>query len=891
MPASCARGPAHWQADVVLSDGGTAHLRPLGPSDRQAMVELWSRVSDSSKYLRYFAAHPTLSDADLDALTVLDHHDHVGLALTLGPRIIAVAHFDVVPQAPQRPGERVGVISFLVEDAHQGRGAANILLEHLSQVGRECGVDRFFAEMLTQNRTMVQVFLRGGYSLTRELEDGNIVVSVELDPTERSREVMEQREHRAESSAIAALVSPSSIAVVGSATQMAPVVGSLTSGGFAGRLAVSLHGADVESCPADDLAAIDGEVDLVVARVTADQTTPLLRAAADRGAKGLVLLAGDSWAPSVDDSDRELIGLARSLGVRVLGPRSLGIVNTSAGVRLNTTPMPMPRGGSVGLLAQSSGVATVVLGLALDHDLPLSTFIATGTLADVTTNDVMQFWCDNEATGVCLLSLDSVGNPRKFFRILRRLTSVKPVVVFTPSRALGSARPDRATVLPQAPASAIDQVIGRTGAIVVDRRGAMVDVASILSRQPAPRGPRLRFVTNSSGLAEQLVASARRFGLSAPEPEVVAGPQVPDGLAAATRRALSDPEVHAVVTAAIEVVDPVLDQTRPLLEQIAASTDGVPLVAVLTGAPSSTRSTSASASRLPVFHAYADALEAIGLIVAADARRGDPPDGPTALGDDVAGARRVISDLLEADPRGRFTTHEESAAILAAYGVELLDRTHVSSLEEAVSAAAALGWDVVLKSASTMTGRADTVFTHIEDADSMAHAWAALHRAAVDLGMSDEDPARRDVSRLDASRLDPVVQAVVGPGTALTVRALEDAVLGPMVSVGVAGAPAELLDDLAWAVPPLGRRAAIDLVNSLGAAQVLHGHGGTRPVEVDAVADVLSRLSRLKDDLPSVVDLRLDPVIAGVERAWVLSARIRVAPRPDERDPLARRAT
>lgn len=893
--------PDHWQADVVLADGGTAHLRPLGPDDRAAVVDLWSRISESSKYLRYFAAHPHLTEADLDALTCPDHRDHVGLALTLGPRIIAVAHYDVIDAAILgTPRERVANVSFLVEDAHQGRGAANILLEHLAQVGRERGVRRFCAEMLTQNRSMVQVFLRAGYQLSRQLEDGNIVVDVSLDPTEQSRQVMATREHRAESSAIAAILSPSSVAVVGAAAQLAPVVTSLTAGGFTGRLAVNLHGADIASSPAEDLAGIGGQVDLVVARAADDQLEALVVAAAERGARGLLLLAGDSYAPLVGPRDENLVRLARSHGIRVLGPRSLGVVNTAAPVRLNTSPVPMPTPGTVGLLAQSSGVAAVVLGLAVQRDLGLSNVVATGALADVTANDVMQFWCSDEATTVCLASLDSVGNPRKFFRILRRLAQAKPVVVFTPSRALASARGNGGD-LPQAPASALDQVVGRTGAMVVPRREAMIDVASLLSRQPAPRGRRIRVVTNSSGLAEQLVASAHRFGLSCPSPVVVTGDDVPTALARATEEALSQPGADAVVAAVIEVVDPVLTESSRLLEEVAATTTTVPLVGVLTGplgdpqraagrfgagsrgAGSNNRG--AGMGTLPVFTAYGDALAALALI-ADNAERRDqlsPGDPDPELDVETGRAHRIVEALLDQTPQGRLADHDEATRLLACYGIELVGRTHATTLPQAQEAAEALGWQVVLKAAApSMTGRADTVFTQIADAEDMTRAWHSLGRVAVTLGTTDDE---------DPSGLDPVVQTLVGPGTAMTLRGLEDEALGPMVGIGVAGPPVELLDDLAWAAPPLRHDEAVRMLDSLAAAPLLHGHRGTRGVDLDAVADLVARLARLKDDLPQMVEVDLDPVVAGVDRTWVLGARVRVSPRPGERDPLTRRAT
>ena len=187
-----------------------------------------------------------------------------------------------------------------------------------------------------------------------------------------------------------------------------------------------------------------------------------------------------------------MINLARAYGVRALGPDALGLINTAAEVELNATPGPMPRAGGVGLFCQSAAVGVALLNHAVRQDLGLSSFISTGDYADVTANDVMQYWEDDEATRVCLLSLDSIGNPRKFSRITRRLTRRKPVVVFAPGRTNRSPHAGVRGGLGHAPDEAVDALFRQAGVMVVHRRGAMIDIAKIAARQPLPSGPRVR---------------------------------------------------------------------------------------------------------------------------------------------------------------------------------------------------------------------------------------------------------------------------------------------------------------------------------------------------------------------------------------------------------------
>ncbi|MBI2244668.1 MAG: GNAT family N-acetyltransferase, partial [Nocardioides sp.] len=157
--------PAHWEADVLLRDGRTAHIRPIRPDDREVFVEFYARVSDESKYYRFFSPMPRLSERDLDRFTNVDHVGRVAFVLTLQGLIIAVGRYDLV-----KPGE--AEVAFLVEDQHQGRGIAQLLLEHLAQAGRERGIERFVAEVLPDNTRMIQTFRDAGYRVVSEYEEG-----------------------------------------------------------------------------------------------------------------------------------------------------------------------------------------------------------------------------------------------------------------------------------------------------------------------------------------------------------------------------------------------------------------------------------------------------------------------------------------------------------------------------------------------------------------------------------------------------------------------------------------------------------------------------------------------------------------------------------------------
>ncbi|HEX4977796.1 MAG TPA: GNAT family N-acetyltransferase, partial [Nocardioides sp.] len=192
--------PRHWEADVLLRDGQAAHLRPIGGDDRDLLVEFYEHVSAESKYMRFFAPMPRLSDRDIERFTHVDHHDRVAFVLTVAQKMIAVGRFDKITPDGGSPVE--AEVAFLVQDAHQGRGIAQLLLEHLAQAGRERGIDMFVAEVLPENSRMIQIFREAGYQVAGGFEDGVMRLEFPIDATDTSVSVMQAREHRAEAASI-----------------------------------------------------------------------------------------------------------------------------------------------------------------------------------------------------------------------------------------------------------------------------------------------------------------------------------------------------------------------------------------------------------------------------------------------------------------------------------------------------------------------------------------------------------------------------------------------------------------------------------------------------------------------------------------------------------------
>jgi acyl-CoA synthetase (NDP forming)/GNAT superfamily N-acetyltransferase len=867
--------PTEWEADVLLTDGGVAHLRPIRPEDAQMLVEFYDRVSPESKYLRFFAPYPKLSQRDVQRFTEVDYLDRVAFILTVGTQMIAVGRYDRVYRDEAE-------VAFLVEDAHQGRGIAQLLLEHLAEAARERGITKFYAELLPQNARMASVFADAGYKVSKGIDDGVLHVEFPIMPTDTSVGVMERREHRAESASMRRLLTAERLVVLGPGARVQGLVSSLIEGGFRGEItAISSDEVPVAGVrTATSIATVPGRIDLAVVSVPTRELGGVVIDAAHKGAYAMVVLTGTD---SPVEAARTVVNLARAYGIRAVGPDALGVINTDPGSSLNATPGPMPRTGGVGLFCQSAAVGIGLLTYAMRHDIGMSSVISTGEYADITGNDVMQYWEDDEATRVCLLALDSIGNPRKFSRIARRLARRKPVVVLDPGRTHRAAHFGASGSLRHAPDEAIDALFRQAGVMVVHRRGAMFDIARIATRQPLPRGPRVRLITNSATLALQMGHTITGVGLLLDGPVLLDAAAGAAEFGEAARAAVADERCGSVLCAVVNAYQGGNEQTHAALSDVAATADK-PVVGVMLDFQPAGPSTGEPdlPGTLPTFDASVDAVHALAAVTSyAHWRERDAGAVPLLEVDD-AEARRMVNSWLAEKPEGRQLSPEESAALLSTYGVKVVPSYPVDSLEEAVTTASRLGWNVVLKATSeSVRGRPDqaSVYRNIDDAEEMADAWSDLGRLVQQIGLGQAD---------DVAVAEPAVQTMAPPGVALVIGSREDAAFGPIISIGLDGIATELLGDVAYRVPPLTTADAAAMVRDLKAAPTLFGRNRGRSMDVAAVEDLLSRMAQLADDIPQLAVVSLRPCVASVNGIAVLGGQVVIAPTSDQRDSLAR---
>jgi len=594
-PEPAPRIPSYWESDVVLSDGGTVHLRPRRDGDHDAIVDLYSRMSDHSRYLRF--AGPTSSDCagDLESKATVDLDHHFSVVAELGDRIVGVAGYF------REDADRAEV-AFAVADSQQGRGLATIMLEYLAVAALEQGIHQFVAWVLSGNQKMLQVFRSAGFEMHKTSDGGTVEITFDIAPTPGSISARQAREHASEAESIARLLRPRSIAVIGANREPGSmghaVFRNLIDGEFVGPVyPVNPHAGSVAGVKAyPTVEDIPDPVDLAVIVTPAGTVLEVVEECARAGVGGLVVISAgfaEVGGGSGREREHEMVTLARRNGMRVIGPNCMGVLNIAADVRMNASFTPYrPRAGRVAFASQSGGLGIALLGRGAARGLGISAFVSMGNKADVSSNDLIQYWEEDPETDVILLYLESFGNPRKFARLARRISRKKPIIAVKSGRTPAGARGAGShTAALAAPDVAVDALFEQAGVVRVDTLEELFDTAMLLAHQPLPAGRRVAILSNGGGpgilAADACVAS----GLEVPElsdetrarlaefTSADAGLRNPIDLVAGARgdvfeRALhvllDDPGIDAVI---VIFVPPLVTNTDEIVAAILAATD------------------------------------------------------------------------------------------------------------------------------------------------------------------------------------------------------------------------------------------------------------------------------------------------------------------------------
>ena len=869
--------PRHWVADVLASDGGVVHLRPIVPEDADLVVDFHGRLSERTRYLRYFGPYPTISKRDLFNFTVVDHHRRVAFVALLGGEIIAVGRYEGLDEGDGLSAE----VAFTVADAHQGRGLGPILLEHLAGAAAENGLRRFVAEVLAENRHMITVFREAGYQVSRSFEGGVVHLEFDIDPTEALVSVRNARERAAEARSVRNILSPGSVAVIGASTDSrkvgnAVLVNMLRSGFTGPVYPVNAEHRSVRGVRAyPTVRDIPDEIDLAVAAVPAESIDAVLDDCLDKGVKALLVVSSGfgETGPVGRDAERRLALAARAHGMRLIGPNALGVANNDPAIGLNATLAPvLPTAGNVGFFCQSGALGIAILDEAAKTGVGLSSFVSAGNRADLSGNDLLQYWDTDPATEVVLLYLESFGNPRKFSRIARRVARNKPIVAVKSGRH--AVPPTHAARPGEMDDTIVRYLFEQAGVVQVESIAQLFDSALLFGYQPLPGGPRVAVVGNSTALGVLAVDAARSQGLHPAEAVDLGAQATPQEFADAVSRALAATDVDAVIAVFVPPVavtvepyaealrEAVADTDKPVVTTFLA-TEGIPdVLAVRDEAGNPVRG---SVPSYPGPERAATALARAWRYAKWRSRPVSQVVRPSGI--DPERARALVEGWLATTPAGRYLSDTEAAVLLACYGVHVAEFRAVTTEDEAVDAAAEIGFPVAVKATGAQwRHRPDLSGVRLDlvDADSVRAAYR-------DLAVVSGEPLLH-------------VQKMATKGIGCAIRVQDDPSFGSLISFGVAGVISDLLGDRAYRVLPLTEDEAVELIEAPKAAPLLTGYRNSAPANRAALVDFVQRISALADDLPEVRALACEPVLASPTGAELTDAHVRIGPEPHPLD-------
>jgi acetate---CoA ligase (ADP-forming) len=885
--------PGHREADVVLRDGSTVHVRPARPTDAPEIERLLKGLSDRSRWLRFFSGFPNLGKA-VQWATEVDYERRYGLVATSGAdgRVVGHAGFERQPDHPDR-----AEVAMEIADDMQGKGLGTILLGQLAEAANHLGVHVLDAEVLAENHKMVKVFRDSGFPVKTHSLPGVLLIEFPTSLSPEALERFERREQVAATAAMRAFFEPRSVAVIGASRRRGTVSGelfhNLLAAGFNGPVyPVNPRASVVQSVLAyKSVLDVPGPVDLAVLALPAPCVVQAAEECAAKGVRAIVVISAGfaETGPEGAERQRELLRVCRAAGMRLIGPNCLGIVNTDPQVSLDATFGPIvPLPGRVGFLSQSGALGLAIIDYANALGLGLSSFVSVGNKADISGNDLLSYWEQDDRTDLVLLYLESFGNPRKFARVARRVARTKPVLAVKSGRSAAGARAtsSHTGALLAASDVTVDALFHQAGVIRTDSLAELFDVASLLANQPVPAGRRVGIVTNAGGpgimcadaceagglqvveLSPQLKASLAE-GL--PAEAAVANPV--DMLASAPpehyRRTVELVAASGEVDAVIVIFIPPL-RTDPAavaraVRDAAATAGPVPVLSVVMSAHELPADAAADGPRLPRYRFPEDAARALVRTVDyADWRQ--RPEGrvaelPEARPDEAAA---LLAAALADGPGPRWLAPDEVARLLACYGLPVAEWRLASSPEEAGAAAVELGGPVALKAVAPRLvhkTEAHAVRLHLTGPDQVRTAAAEMAEAVAAEGYT-----------VDGF----LIQRMVGEGVELLVGVVHDASFGPVVACGAGGTAVELLKDVAVRITPLTDADAAEMVRSLATYPLLDGYRGAPRADVAALEDLLLRVSALVEAHPEIAELDCNPVKVLPEGVVVVDARVLV---------------
>ena len=706
-------------------------------------------------------------------------------------------------------------------------------------------------------------------------------------PSEMSVARLEMRHRIATVASLRPFFKPSAVAVVGASRNPASIgyriLGDLVKGGFSGPLyPVNPKAAEIQGLRAyPSVREVPNGTDLAIIAVPRDSVLGVVDDCANRGLRAIIVITAGFAEVAVEGKELQskLIEKVRGYGIRLIGPNCVGILSTSPENYLNATFVPMcPPRGTVAMSSDSGALGLAVLATATRLELGISTFVSVGNRADVSSNDLLEYWEEDDSSDVILLYLESFGNPRRFARIARRVSRRKPIVAVKAGRTKAGRRAAGShTAALAASEVGVDALFHQTGVIRAETMQDLFDLAATMSTQPLPRGRRVAILTNAGGPAILCADACEGSGLSLAEfsestkaglarflpptaslgnpVDMVASANSAD-YALAIQILLSTSDVDALIVICVYTGAAEIASVKEAVQQSVATAreSGSQNKPVLLCLPEQAGLSlmGAGNARIPC-HAFPEAAaRVLGKMAAYSEWRSQPLGKIRDFEDiDLAAIRTICRKALDNRGDGWLST-EETRLVLQAMRLPIGRGGVARTPDDAVKLARETGFPVAVKLASCrLVHKTEIGGVHLNllDEEMVRQAFEAIRSRLV---------GENNLEAMEGV----LVQPMVSGGTELMIGMTQDPVFGPLIAFGLGGIHVEILGDVCFRVTPLTDRDASEMVHGIRGYRLFQGYRGHPAADVASMEEVLLRISQLVEEVPEIYELDLNPIFA-----------------------------
>lgn len=902
---SIKKAGSHGETDeVILRNGQGLRIRPINPDDKIRLKRLFNRMSPLNSYFRWQYTKRQTGEKELTRFTEAKLPERCVYVAIQGEgrneRILAVASYDA--SLDMKSAE----VTFVVGTSYQTRGVGTALLEKLVETAGQYRIKRFVARVLPENTRMLALFDESGFKTDKKFSEGVYHISINLEEQEEFAKRQATREHIARIAGVRTFLYPHSVAVVGASRNPDSVGGAL----FHNLLKTNFNGPVFPVNPSTNSVAgvlsyptvldVPSDIDLAVIVVPAEKVLSVVDQCGKKGVRGLVIISVGFGEMGPEGAKRERLLKEKTLayGMRVIGPNCLGVLNSDPNVMLNATFSPVtPPAGNLSIGTQSGALGLALLDYANNINLGIADFVSIGNRIDISNNDLLEYWEDDENTSVILLYVESFGNPYKFTRIARRVSRKKPIIAVKAGRSEAGARAASSHTGALAAADVgTDALFRRAGVIRVNTIDEMFGVSAALANQPVPKGPNVGILTNAGGPGVLVADACEGLGLKVPTlshatqkklgrflPIEAALSNPVDMVAFATAESykqtlaamLDDPDLDAII---LIYIPPLItrpeDMAKAIKEVLSDYSGDKPVLANFMMSAGSMPDLKIGPKRyVPSYVFPESAAQALAHTYHYSQYRQEP-EGVIPSFPDIDG-NHIRHEFFTSNPiseKASWLLPEVAAGLAKAYGIPMIEMCVAESGAAAAKQAASLGFPVTLKVRST---------TIIHKTDIGGIALGLTSEKKVKEAYAKMMAGLKKAGLLDQSR-GVIVQPMAQEAQEVIVGMSQNPVFGPLLMVGLGGIHVELQKDVAFSLHPLTDVDTEWMLNQLKGLPLLNGWRGAPVRDIDALKEVLLRFSALIEDFPEITEIEINPLMVGNKgRGCVaVDARVRIKATP-----------